>query len=232
MSQEEVSNITGEAALPKMSDRARFIFKTVVFVFEIGLVIALLYWWLSSDSARESKNLWVLFFISFPAEFLVATVPHEPVLLYFAKYYSPLVIALVAVSGTLLVEILNYSVFKYIIDLRLFRKISHNKWVGKMVVLFGKAPFTALLVAGFTPVPFYPFRFLVVLAHYPLIKYILAVALSRTPRFYLLALVGQAIKLSDFLLLIVTAILILAANIPILKKLIKSKRQKKILSIE
>jgi membrane protein YqaA with SNARE-associated domain len=232
MSEEEVSNITVEAALPKMSNRARFIFKTIVFAFEICLIIALIFWWLSSHSAQESQNLWVLFFISFPAEFLIATVPHEPVLLYFAKYYSPLVIALVAVAGTVLVEILNYSVFNYIIDLRLFQKISQNKWVGKMVALFGKAPFAALWVAGFTPIPFYPFRFLVVFAHYPLLKYILAVVLSRTPRFYLLALIGQAIKLSDFLLLIITAILIVAANIPILKKLIKRKQPKKLLTVE
>jgi len=50
--------------------------------------------------------------------------------------------------------------------------------------------------------------------------------LSRTPRFYLYALLGQAIKLSDYLLLILTAILIIAANVPIIRKVIISRREK------
>jgi membrane protein YqaA with SNARE-associated domain len=222
--------IASDAAIPQVTGRSRFIVKTAAFALEIGIVGALLFWWLSSDSVQESQNLWVFFFYCFPSEFLIATVPHEPALLYFAKFYHPLTLALVAIAGTALTEVLNYSVFKYVADLRLFRKMLANKAVGKMVALFNRAPFTALWIAGFTPIPFYPFRFLVVLAHYPLSRYILAVVLSRTPRFYLYALLGQAIRISDYLLLLFTAILIIAANVPIVIKLIKGKSAEKQIS--
>ena len=91
--------------------------KTALFALQISFVLALLIVWTTSKSLQESKSLWVLFFYSFPAEFLIATVPHEPVLLYFGKFYHPLTVALVAIPSTLLTEMLNYSTFKYISDL-------------------------------------------------------------------------------------------------------------------
>ncbi len=196
-------------------------FRTVIFFLEVGLVAGLLIWWIVSDSAKISRNLWVLFFYCFPAEFIVASVPHEPVLLYFGKFYSPLTVALVSIAGTALTEVLNYTVFKYVADLRILQKMLQSKFVQKTVALFNRAPFAALLFAGFTPFPFYPFRFLVVIAHYPLIKYILAVIISRTPRFYLLALFGHAVKIPDYLLVVLLVVLILAANIPILRNVLK-----------
>jgi membrane protein YqaA with SNARE-associated domain len=200
--------------------------RTIVFILEIGLILAILIAWLSSESIRQSKSLWILFFYNFPSQFLIAIVPHEPVFLYFSKFYSPLSVTFVAIVGTSLAEVLNYSVFKYVGDLKPVKNAHYSKAVNKLIKLFNKAPFAALLVAGFTPVPFYPFRFLVVLARYPLIKYILAVFLSRTPRFYLLALLGYTIKIPDYLLPIIFIILTIPFSYPMIKSLLKNKRNK------
>jgi len=209
--------IISPAKTKKISSKLR----TLIFLLEVALVAGLLIWWISSKSAKVSRNLLVLFFYCFPAEFIVASVPHEPVLLYFGKFYSPLTVALVSIAGTALTEVINYTVFKYVADLRVFQKMLRSKFVKKTVNLFNKAPFAALLFAGFTPFPFYPFRFLVVIAHYPLVKYILAVILSRTPRFYLLALFGRAVKIPDYLLILLLVVLILVANVPILRNVLK-----------
>ena len=198
--------------------------RTAIFAFEVVFVAGLLAWWLASDSLRDSKSLWVLFLYCFPAEFIIATVPHEPVLLYFAKFYAPLTVALVSVGGTLLTEALNYTVFKYVADLKIFRKMLASRAVQKTVRLFNKAPFAALWVAGFTPIPFYPFRFLVVVARYPMARYLLAVLTSRAPRMYLIALAARAVRVPDSLIIALTAALIVAANIPILRKLLKGRR--------
>ena len=197
--------------------------KSLIFFLEIGLILFLLIWWLSSDSVQESKNLWVLFFYCFPSEFLVAIVPHEPVLLYFGKFYSPQVVALVSVAGTVMTEILNYSAFKYVSDTKFFQRVSHRKTVIRIIEYFKKAPFIALCIAGFTPVPFYPFRFMVVMAKYPLWRYILAVFLSRTPRFFIIALVGHTIKFPDYFLAVLFVALIVLANIPLLRKVFKRR---------
>ena len=197
--------------------------KTLLFALQISFVLTLLIVWLTSKSLQESKSLWVLFFYSFPSEFLIATVPHEPVLLYFGKFYNPLTVALVAIPSTLLTEMLNYSTFKYITDLKIFSKLLEKKAVQKTVQFFKKAPFLTLWVAGITPIPFYPLRFLVVLAKYPMPKYILAVFLSRFPRFALFAYVGYKIQFPDYMLVALFIILIAIANIAILRSLRERK---------
>lgn len=219
------NNISGPS--PAKSREIRPKIRTLIFALQIIVVAALLVLWLSSESIQESKDLWVLFIYSFPSQFLIPIVPHEPVLLYFGKFYSPLTVALVDIAGTLLTEALNYSVFKYIIDTNFFQKMRHTKSAAKVVELFNKAPFVALLVAGLTPVPFYPFRFLVVMAHYPIWKYLLAVFLSRTPRFYVLALLGRAIKIPDYLIIVIFIILIVSVNGPILRRFFKKRQRNK-----
>lgn len=204
---------------------AFFTLKTLIVFLEI-FIVALLLWWITQEEVKKSRNLLVLFLYSFPAEFLIALVPHEPILLYFGKFYPPLTVALVSIAGTSLAEAFNYSIFKYFLDLKLLGEIRKGKFIGKLVKLFDKAPFVSLIVAGFTPVPFYPFRFLVVLAHYPLRKYILAVIVSRTPRFYFLALLGNMIKIPDFLLIVLFVLLIILINLSIMRKFLKVSKEK------
>ena len=199
---------------------SRFI-KAFIFILEIALIVFFLVWWLSSDSVQQSKNLWVLFFYCFPSEFLIAIVPHEPVILYFGKFYSPLTVALVTAAGTVLTEILNYSAFGYVSDTKFFQKVRHRKTVTRIIEYFKKAPFIALWIAGFTPVPFYPFRFLVVMCHYPRLKYLIAVFLSRTPRFYILAQIGYTFKIPGFALLALFLILLIFLNVQLLGNFIK-----------
>jgi membrane protein YqaA with SNARE-associated domain len=202
--------------------------RVIIFILEISLVALLLVCWLTSDSIRKSKSLWILFFYSFPAGFLIAVVPHEPVFLYFSKFYAPIVVTLVAVSSTVLTEALNYTTFKFIVDLRNFQRIRYSSFINNLIENFNRTPFVNLWVAGFTPIPFYPFRFLVVLAHYPLYKYLLAVFLSRASRFYLLAWLGHTFKIPDYILVILFALLILIVVAPIIKKFVFMNKHLKI----
>ncbi len=199
------------------------VIKILIVGCEICLVAILLVLWLTSPSIRQSKNLWVLFFYSFPSMFLIAIVPHEPVLLYFSKFYSPVSVALVAISGVLLTEALNYTVFKFFADLKLSKKLLKSKIVTRLVDLFKKYPFIVLWVAGFTPVPFYPFRFLVILARYPLWKYLLVVFLSRTPRFYILALIGYVLKIPNSLIIIIFIGITILIYLPLIRNALKKK---------
>lgn len=213
------------ALLPVKESTSISKIRIFIFALEVSLIIFLLIVWFSSESVQKSNNLWVLFLYSFPSQFLIAIVPHEPVFFYYSKFYIPITVTFVSIVGTLITEILNYSVFKFVVDLKSFDNISHGGFIKKIVDIFNKAPFAALWVAGFTPIPFYPLRFLVVLARYPLVKYVLAVFLSRTPRFYILALLGHAIKIPDYWLLVIFVFLIIIANIPIVKNVFNKKRR-------
>ena len=223
-----ISSPEVEGSAPAPEDKlSRYKVLRKCFVFaEILLVVVILILWFGNAGIRSSKNLWVLFFYNFPSMFFIPVVPHEPVYLYFSKFYNPLTVTLVALLGTLATEFINYHVFSFFKDTKPLRNVQNTGLVKKLVRLFNKAPFAALWIAGFTPIPFYPFRFLVVLADYPLIKYLLSIALSRTPRFYLFALFGRIVPLPDYALALLFLALILSAYFPLLLHKLKPGKGK------
>lgn len=195
--------------------------QTLTVLLEVAFIAGLLVVWLTSQSIHHSNSLWVLFFYCFPSQFLLAAVPHEPILLYFGKFYHPLTVALVATAGTVITEVINYSVFKYVADFKAFKKVSRSRLMVKSVALFKKAPFLALWVAGLTPVPYYPFRFMVVVARYPLPLFALAVFTSRLPRFFILALLGNKFDIPNWVIIALFAVLVLVAVVPLVREFLR-----------
>ena len=201
----------------KPSHRAR----TIVFIVELIFIAALLAAWLASRSVQSSSSLLVLFFYSFPSEFLVGLLPHEPILIYFGKLYPALTVALISVVSTVMAEAINYSAFGYVCSTETFQRMMQRGTVRKIIKLFHRAPFTAIWIAGFTPVPFYPIRFLVVMGRYPVGKYLAGVFLSRAPRFYILAKIGDLFQISGMTIFLFFAILLLLINLPVISRVIK-----------
>lgn len=167
----------------------------------------------------------VLFLYSFPSEFLVGLVPHEPVLIDFGTVHPPWVVALVAGVSTVMAEAVNYSIFGYFHERPTLQAFSGRKGVQRVVDLFRRRPFAAILFAGFTPVPFFPVRFLVVMTGYPLWKYLTGVGLSRIPRFGILAALGTLFHIPSSLLLGLMAVMLATVNIPALVQLMRSGNQ-------
>jgi membrane protein YqaA with SNARE-associated domain len=196
----------------------------VIFALEIGLIVTLAIVWFGSESLQRSHSLWVLSFYSFLSQFLIAITPHEPVFLYFSKFHTPIVVTAISIAGTILIEIVNYSLLRFVFDLNALQKVTHGRFAKKVVALFDKFPFAALLVAGLTPIPFAPFRFLVVLARYPILKYLLAVLISRSLRFYLLAVFGNMVQVPNSVVLILFIGFFVIAGIPIVKMLSRGDR--------
>jgi len=187
---------------------------------EGGLVLGLLLVVLFSESVRTSTSLWMLFLYSFPAEFLVGFVPHEPVLIYYGGFYEPWVVALVAATSTVMAEALNYSFFGLFYGIEGVRAAFENKAVKKVSDLFSRLPFTVIVLAAFSPVPFFPVRFLVVITGYPVWKYLLGVFLARTPRFYLLAWLGAALEIPGPALLGLFLLMFVLVNLPGIRKVL------------
>jgi len=134
--------------------------------------------------------LWLALY-TIPSHMFVSPLPHEPALLYFAKSYSATLCALASLAGCLVAGMWDYWLFVPLMHHpRVRSKYANVGFYQKSVRLFRRSPFWALVFAGATPIPFYPVKFLSICDRYPLKRYLLALAVGRTPRYWVLAYLG------------------------------------------
>ena len=138
--------------------------------------------------------VWFCFYTAI-SNFCIPWLPHEPMVLLYGTLFDPLLVAFLGGIATCWVEFLNYKILGLITNIRQIQTITKKQWYLKAEDWFKKAPFLSLVISGFTPIPFAPFRVFSVTSRYSLTRYILSVFVGRTPRYYILALTGAVIKL-------------------------------------
>lgn len=156
----------------------------------------------------RSESYLYLAFYAIPANTAISVFPHEPVLVYYGKFAQLGITAGAATVGTLIAAYLDHGVFVPVLNLDGLQEYKEKRLYRRLVEYFLRWPFATLLVAGFTPIPFWPVKFLSFSVHYPLKKYLAAVAISRFPRYLLLAWIGSALKVPDWLLFGIFAVVI------------------------
>lgn len=153
--------------------------------------------WITLYFYPQYNELWVLFLYTIPAEFLIAIVPQEPMVIYFGKLYHPFTVTWVTLIGTVLTEYLNYMLVTLFFKIPRLDDLKKRKTFQKAIHYFLLVPFVSLVIAAITPVPFYPFRIIAAVSRYSVKKYLLAIILGRTPRFYTLAYFGHIVVLPN-----------------------------------
>ena len=143
-----------------------------------------------------------LFFYSIPANTAISVFPHEPVLIYYGKFANLWITAAAATGGTLVAGYLDHRVFVPVLNYRKIISYKQNRFYRRATELFMRYPFATLVVTGFTPIPFFPFKFLCFSIHYPLSRYLAALSLARFPRYLLLAWIGAALGIPNWILVL------------------------------
>ena len=151
-----------------------------------------------------------LFFYSIPSNTAISIFPHEPVLIYYGKFANIWLSALTATGGTLVAGWLDHRVFVPVVNYKKITSYKDSRFYRKASDIFMRLPFLTIVVTGFTPIPFFPFKFLCFSIHYPLKRYLSALALGRFPRYAALAWVGMTFDIPNWILIGVV-ILIFAA---------------------
>lgn len=141
-----------------------------------------------------------LAFYAIPANSAISVFPHEPVVIWYGSHGSIWWTAAAASVGTLIAGFLDHSVFVPLMNLKGLTGYKEKAWYQKAAGLFMKYPFWVIVVTGFTPIPFFPFKFLSFSLHYPLWKYLTALLVGRFPRYALLASLGYLIDIPGWLL--------------------------------
>ena len=175
----------------------------------IMLVLALAALVLMLQDFSTSSYLYLAFY-AVPANSAISVFPHEPVVIWYGSVGSIWWTATAASAGTLVAGFLDHSVFVPVMNLKGLTGYKEKAWYQKAARLFMKYPFAVIVVAGFTPIPFFPFKFLSFSLHYPLARYLIALLMGRFPRYVVLAWIGHVIQIPTWLLIAVFGGAILA----------------------
>ena len=160
-------------------------------------------------SAIPPSLAFTLFAYAFASTVALAVVPHEPVVLWYGAHYGIWSTALVATAGTAVAAWVDHRAF-----VPLIRRVAHTPFfaegtVGWLRARFARAPFAVLAVSGVMPLPAFPFKAMAFAEHYPLGRYVAAVAVGRFPRYLLLAWLGVVITIPTWALIVLFAAMFL-----------------------
>ena len=124
----------------------------------------------------------------------------EPMLLLFGRLHDPLRVAGIGTLAATYIEFFNYQMFRGVLGLPALRPLRENKVTRAAVALFARQPFFAVWLMAWTPVPFTIARVLSAIARYPIERHLLAVTLGRFPRFWLFAVLGDALDIPSLVI--------------------------------
>lgn len=131
----------------------------------------------------------------------VFPIPHEPAILFFAKYYHPVWIALAGVVGSLIACFADYAIVGAALHSRVLAGAQRSRiyrWATRWMRRF---PFAITVLFSLVPLPISVVRVLAPAIDYAMPRYMLAQAIGRFPRFYALAWLGHTFHVPGWALI-------------------------------
>ncbi|HET8538454.1 MAG TPA: VTT domain-containing protein [Anaeromyxobacter sp.] len=179
--------------------------------------------------AAPSRDLEVLallsLYVSLACTFL--PLPTMWIVLWAARETWPIPVALVATIGTCFGNLHDYEIVTGLCRLGPVQRARRSRLYGRAEAWFRRAPFAALTVAAFLPLPVDVVRLLAVSAGYPRRPYVLATFLGRFPRYLAIALLGHELRPSNraiFVVFLVMGAIALAKTAPHLLERWRARR--------
>jgi membrane protein YqaA with SNARE-associated domain len=172
-------------------------------------------------SRRAEHSLLLFGLYTIPSHILISPFPHEPMLLWVAKFEPPWAVAAMGTIGACLAGLFDYGLLVPLFSQYAVRsRYEKSRLYLRSLRFFKRFPFLFLVVAGFSPLPFFPFKFISIAGGYPLRKYLAALVVGRTPRYYLLAWLGMELHFPDWLLVGLAIVLFISATANIFRRFV------------
>lgn len=151
----------------------------------------------------------VLFGYALVSNMAMAVIPHEPVVIWYGAHWGIWATAAVATAGTLAASVVDHRLFGPMVGRVATQPLLARGVLGTIRRLFGRAPFAVIAVSGVTPLPAWPFKAAAFAERYPLVPYLAAVAVGRFPRYLLLAWLGYAVSVPNWVLVALVVAMLL-----------------------
>lgn len=155
----------------------------------------------------STSGLFLFGLYSMPSNSMLP-IPHEPGLLYVARYYAPLWIAVAGCAGSAVAAFADYEIVERALRLPKLagaRESGIYKWSVKWLMRY---PFATIALFAATPLPIYVVRVLAPASGYSVWRYVAAIVVGRFPRFLVLAWIGHLFEIPIWVLVLLFAIFI------------------------
>ena len=150
----------------------------------------------------------------------VLSLPLEPATMLIAKVCPPWEIALLGSLAAAFAAVFDYFFVRRVFKIASLDRLRARRLFARAEAMAKVAPFLTVFLFGVLPVPFVIVRVMMPITSYPLPKYVLATALGRFPRIYVLAAFGQIVDVPNWMLeAFLIGAVVLAALGAILRKL-------------
>lgn len=159
-----------------------------------------------------AAGLFLFGIYSIPSNSMVP-VPHEPGLLYFAKYYHPFGIALAGTLGTAVAAFADYELVERALRHPRMRDTRDTRIYRFALRWLMARPFITVVLFAATPLPIYVVRILAPASGYPVGRYIAALMVGRFPRFYVVAWLGYIFPIPTWILILMFVALVASVAI-------------------
>jgi len=130
----------------------------------------------------------------------VLPIPHEPAVLYFARFYDPAWIALAGTIGSLIACYADYAMVGAAMRMRALSSTRRSPLFQWATRWMSRYPFAITVLFSLTPLPISIVRILAPAVGFPVRRYMLAQIVGRFPRFYLLAWIGHTVPIPSWIL--------------------------------
>jgi membrane protein YqaA with SNARE-associated domain len=169
--------------------------------------------WLARNTLRNpglEVLILLLLYLSFACTFL--PLPTAWIVLWAARETDVLWVALVATAGTCIANLHDYHIVSGLLRAGRLRRARESAWHARAVAWFRRAPFLALALASFVPLPVDAVRLLAISAGYPRPAYLLASYVGRFPRYLLFAVLGHELRPSNLTIFLIALALVLVGG--------------------
>jgi uncharacterized membrane protein YdjX (TVP38/TMEM64 family) len=157
----------------------------------------------------EGNGLLWLAFYSIPANTAISIFPHEPAIILYGQHYNIILIAVFAAIGNLIAAVLDYYFFTPVLQLQFTAGYKKSRVYRKSIQWFAVAPFWVVVLFALTPLPFYLVKILVFSSGYSAWRFLAGILVGRFPRFILLALLGEAVHIPTWMMIVLFALIFL-----------------------
>ncbi len=140
----------------------------------------------------------------------VVPIPHEPAMLYFAKFYDPFWCALAGTIGSLIACYSDYAMVGAALRMRALKKTRESRMFQWSTKWMRRYPFAITVLFSFTPLPISIVRILAPAVEYNVRRYMLAQIVGRFPRFYILAWIGHTVLIPTWIIVTLGIVLLFA----------------------